>query len=165
MQRLSGCLLVIGAVALSFAVTSAAARKNEAIVTTGQWHGIPWRLSASASRDGSYCVALSVKGHERARSCGTIRRERISYMAGTDSGIPAFIVGPVVSSARSVEISFFDRPSIRVRTIVPPSSLSPVTRFFAKLLRCPATARRLIARDQYGIIVARLAIPHRRPKP
>jgi hypothetical protein len=161
MQPLARCLLTAGASALSILVTSAAAAPIETTVTAGNWHGTTWTLRASASRDGSYCMALTVEAHERAGSCGSIRRKGISYMAGSTPRIPAYVVGPVVSSARSVEISFYNRPRIRLRTIVGPRSLSPGTRFFAKVLRCPAKPRRFVARNQYGIVVARIVSPRR----
>jgi hypothetical protein len=160
-------VVVAAALTLTFLVTSAAAgTPTEATVATGKWGGANWRLKASASRDGSYCVAMTVSSREVARSCGTIRKQRISYMEGTDPKIPAFVVGPVISSARSVEVSFYDHSPIRVRTLVPPRSVDKGTRFFATVLPCPASPRRFVARNQFGIFVARLVVPRRlHPKP
>jgi hypothetical protein len=77
---------------------------------------------------------------------------------------PNYVVGPVIARAPSLHISFFDRPSIRTSTIAPPptSELDRRIRFFVVILPCPATPRRIVARNATGRVVAQLvtARPH-----
>jgi hypothetical protein len=134
---------------------------GESTVKIGRWHGIKWKLTAGTSPDGSLCVAMTVAGRESGRSCGSIRKEGISYLAHTGRPAPAHVVGPVIAKARSVQIKFFDRPPIRTSTIAPPATLDPGTRFFVAILPCPATPRSFEARNAAGRIVARLVIAHR----
>jgi hypothetical protein len=138
---------------------------REVTVAKGSWHGLNWKVTASTDRGGFYCMADTVgRGAEDSRGCGSIRDRNsygISYSAGTDRGSPILVYGPVFARARSVRISFFDRPAILRPTIVPPRGLDPGTRFFVAVLPCPATPKMFVARDGRSRIVARLAV--RRP--
>jgi hypothetical protein len=135
---------------------------GESTVKIGRWHGIKWKLTAGTWPDGSYCVAMTVGGgSEDGRSCGSIRKEGISYLAHTGRPAPGYVVGPVIAKARSVQISFFDRQPIRTSTIAPPPTLDPSTRFFMAILPCPATPRSFVARNAAGRVVAQLIIAHR----
>jgi hypothetical protein len=143
---------------------------SETTVKSGRWHGVEWELRAQTWSEGSYCVAMTIGGREDGRSCGSIREDRIAYAARSGRPAPNYVVGPVIGKARSVEIKFFDRPTIRIATIRPPRKLEPGTsmyagtRFFAAVLSCPATPRSLVARGAAGRIVARRAGLHRGPK-
>jgi hypothetical protein len=92
---------------------------GEPMVKTGRWHGIKWKLTAQDRLDGSYCVAMTAR-RSNARSCGSIQKDGISYLAHTGRLAPAHVVGPVIAKARSVQIKSFDRPPIRTSTIAPP---------------------------------------------
>jgi hypothetical protein len=59
MQPRNRRIVVVGVLLLSFVVSAAAAAPIETTVTAGSWYGTTWKLSASASRDGSYCMALT----------------------------------------------------------------------------------------------------------
>jgi hypothetical protein len=159
--------LVATVATLALLATSAveAGTPIEMTVKAGRWQGITWRLTAGTWSDGSYCVAMTIEGRENGRSCGSIRRDRMSYLAAIGRPDPNYVVGPVIATARSVQITFFDRVPVRISTITPPRGLAPGTRFFAVLLRCPATPRHFIARDTAGRIVAQLVAVHpRRPR-
>ena len=164
MPPLARRAVVVAVATLALLATSAvyAHTAGEATVKTGRWHGIKWKLTAGTWPDGSYCIAMTVgSGPEDGRSCGSIRKERISYMAHTGRPAPADVEGPVIAKARSVQIKFFDRPQIRISTIAPPPTLDPGIRFFVAVLPCPATPRSFVARNAAGRIVAQLVIAHR----
>jgi hypothetical protein len=154
----------VAILALFAAVATDAQTLDEVTVKSGRWHGIKWEFRAQTWSDGSYCLAMNVSGSERARGCGSIRKDRISYMAGGGSRIPAYVAGPVVANARSVDVRFFDRPPLRLSTIPPPAALYRGNRFFAAVLPCPVTPRSFVARSAKGRIVARLVVPERFPK-
>jgi hypothetical protein len=157
------------AAALALLATSAvnAHTDREMTVKTGRWHGIKWEFRAQSWQDGSYCVAMTVSGRENGRSCGNVRAEGgISYLAAIGRPVPDYVIGPVNSRARSVQITFFDRAPIRIPTIAAPPPLDPGTRFFVAISACPATPRRLVGRNASGRIVAQRVVPHRLgPKP
>jgi hypothetical protein len=161
-------VLSLGAALATVALlaTSADARPlGEVTITAGRSHGVSWTLRAGGFPDGSYCVAVTVAGSEAGRSCGNIRDHGIQYMALAPRASTEFVVGPVLARARSVRIRFFERPSIRLRTIAPPPSFVQGIRFFAAVVPCPATPRSLTARDAGGRIVARTVPRSRRPPP
>jgi hypothetical protein len=135
---------------------------REVTVAKGTWHGLNWKVAASTDHGGFYCIAYTIgRGAEDGRGCGSIRDRNsygISYGAGTDRGSPVLVYGPVFASARSVRITFYDRPAILRPAIAPPRRLDPETRFFVAMLPCPATPKTFVARDGRGRIVARLAV-------
>jgi hypothetical protein len=112
-----------------------------------------------AWRDGAYCVAIVINGHENARGCGNVRQQGgIGYAAGgtaNDSRLPNYVMGAVVARARTVRVEFFDRAPLRLRTIPAPRTLEGGVRFFVAVLSCPASAKKLIAPDAAGRVVAR----------
>jgi len=140
----------------------------EAHIKSGRWHGVSWEFRGGAWRDGSYCTAMLITGREISRGCGNVRQEGgIGYGAGgagSGSRSPNFVMGAVLSKARSVRVEFFDRPPLRLGTIPAPRTLEGGMRFFVAVLSCPAIVKKLIARDAEGRVVARYALQHDPPK-
>jgi hypothetical protein len=136
-------------------------------VESGRWHGLKWTFTARTGSDGHYCIDLHLESLGESRSCGSIRDRGISYMVHSGRPGPNYVVGPVVATARAVHIRFFDRPPLRTLTIAPPSTseLDRRIRFFVTILPCPATPRRLVARNAAGRVVAQLMTrPLHRPR-
>jgi hypothetical protein len=73
-------------------------------------------------------------------------------------------MGAVLARARSVGVEFFDRAPLRLGTIPAPRTLEGGARFFVAVLPCPASPKKLIARDAAGRVVARYAWHGEPPK-
>ena len=140
----------------------------EAHIKSGRWHGAAWEFRGGAWRDGSYCTAMLINGREDSRGCGNVHQEGgIGYGAGGtagDSRLPNYVVGAVVTRARSVRIEFFDRIPMRLGTIPAPRTLEGGVRFFVAVSPCPATPNKLVARDAAGRVVARYTWKHVPPR-
>jgi hypothetical protein len=160
-------VLAVSSLAL-LAPVAGAGTVAEAHIRSGSWHGVRWELRGGAWHDGSYCVAMLVRGRENARACGNVRQQGgIGYSAGaagSGRSDPNFVMGAVVDRARSVEVEFFDRKPVRLGTIPAPRTLEGGLRFFVAVLSCPAGARKLVARDATGRVVAHDVWQGRRPK-
>jgi hypothetical protein len=137
----------------------------EAHIKSGRWRGVEWELRGGAWRDGSYCTAILINEREQSRGCGNVREQRgIGWGTGGSSDrLPNYVMGAVVTRARSVYIEFFDRAPMRLRTIRAPRALEGGVRFFVAVLPCPATPKKLVARDAPGVVVARDASRHAPP--
>lgn len=146
-------------------------------VTTGTWSGVPWTLVAYRSGTDGICFALTPHattnsgGSGAAMSCDTITGvpvsaqsepsspHAISYLMGSSQELPAYITGPVVDTARTVEIVFADGKTIHVGTLPAPVALRSHVRFYVAEL--PARAGRVTAvlgRSKNGATVARLPV-------
>jgi hypothetical protein len=161
--------LVIAVSTFAVLVSSAfAGTVVEAHIKSGRWHGVKWEFRGGAWHDGSYCTAILIRDRENDRSCGNVRQPGggIGYSAGAAGGrsSPIFVVGAVVPTARSVRVEFFDRAPLRLGTIPAPRVLQGGVRFFLAVLSCPATPKKLIARDAAGRVIARYAWQHAPPK-
>jgi hypothetical protein len=161
MSTTAARLVVLTAATLLLATHAAAGTPAEARIRSGTWHGIKWELRGGAWRDGSYCTATLVRDKEVGRACGKVtKHDSIGYSAAVGRPEPDYVTGAVLTNARSVHIEFFDRAAITVPTIRAPRVLQGGVRFFMKLLPCPATPRKLVARDANGAIVARFVVTH-----
>jgi hypothetical protein len=138
---------------------------GETAVKTGRWNGITWKFTAQTGSDGSYCIAMTVRGREEGRSCGELGNDGITYFAHSGRPAPNYVLGVVIARARSVRITFFNGRSIRTSTIPPPPPLDRGTRFFAAILPCrPEMPRSFVARNAAGRIVAQLVRRRGGPK-
>jgi hypothetical protein len=152
--------LVAVAAAGVIATASSASARDTTTAKAGRWHGISWKFTAEGSfAAGSYCVAVTIRGREAARSCGPTPRRGITYLAY--GGRPAVVGGPVISTARSVGITFFDRRAIRIPAIRARGSSDRSTRYFAAALACPAIPRSFVARNAAERVVARFQLARR----
>ena len=110
-------------------------------------------MSAAAGR--ALAVAID---RENGRACGNVREQGgIGYIAAVSRPFPDYVIGPVVTAARSIRIEFFDRAPRRLSTIPAPRALQGGMRFFMAIVPCPSTPRSFVARDRGGRVVARFA--------
>ena len=151
------------------------------VVKEGIWDGHPWQLIAYPSTTDGLCVSLTPKdstGEGAAMGCGTftgIARTpetktspdmTITYLSGSASNeLPAYIAGPVIEKASTVEIRFANGDVTRVPTFTAPEPLSHV-RFYATPIPAadqstPATfvtfVKSVAGLDANGNVVACLA--------
>ena len=176
-RRLAGCaafavggvlLLPGSAVARHEAPPGKPAPSSPGTVATGTFRGGAWKLTATDSADGSYCVTMTVpaRHEDSSTGCGSIfgaGGHRISYLAHTGAPLPNYIVGPVVATARVVQITLSNGEILGTATIAPPARLSKKIAFFRAELPCAAYPTRLVALDRAGRTVAQLDIRLRPP--
>ena len=142
------------------------------VVTEGRWNGLPWTLSAYRSATDGICFAVTPDGNANNRgtgaamSCDAITgtplsrlargrpRHDVSYLIGRGGVLPAYIAGPVIASARRVDIVLADRQTIRTATLPAPRALGAPVRFYVAKLPGDTDVRAVIARGPNGGIVA-----------
>jgi hypothetical protein len=125
--------------------------KAPAVVKEGEWSGHPWRLVAYPSTTDGLCISITpkgsgVEGRGGALSCGPFAGVSrtpdtkaspdmtITFLSGGASPeLPAYIAGPVIDEAATVEIRFGNGEVLRVPTFAGPESLGHV-RFYATQL-------------------------------
>jgi hypothetical protein len=162
MSAVAGRALAVAIAVWAVTTPALAGAAVEATVKTGRWHGVKWEFRAGAWRDGSYCVAMLIRDRENGRACGNVRGQGgIGYIAAVSRPLPDYVIGPVVTTARSVRIEFFDRAPLRLSTIRAPRTLQGGMRFFMAIASCPSTPRSFVARDGRGRVVARFVVRHR----
>jgi hypothetical protein len=123
-------------------------------VKAGEWSGHPWQLIAYPSSTHGLCVSVTPAGANAGDSGGgttcspfagvprTAETNESSEMTITFLGgsasveLPAYIAGPVIDKASTVEIRFGTGEVLRLPTFSGPASLAHV-RFYATQL--PAT--------------------------
>ena len=143
------------------------------VVKTGSWEGKEWLLVAYRSDDGDLCfsmnpasspmstgvgAALNCGGWEAYSPSGPKLAGGITYLGGTSSELPTYVVGPVVEEAAEVAIHFVGGEVVRTPAFDAPSSLGAL-RFYAA--RAPATdsvVEKLVGLDRDGRVVACLAV-------
>jgi hypothetical protein len=121
------------------------------VVKEGEWSGHPWRLIAYRSTTDGLCFSVmpagsNASGSGGATSCalfvGVPRTAEtrgssemtIAILGGAGGGeLPAYIAGPVIDKASTVEIEFGKREVLRLPTFSGPASLGHV-RFYAAQL-------------------------------
>jgi hypothetical protein len=124
------------------------------VVKEGEWSGHPWRLMAYRSTTDGLCFSVmpagsNASGFGGATSCalfvGVPRTAEtrgssemtITFLGGAaGTELPAYIAGPVIDKASTVEIEFGAGEVLRLPTFSGPASLGHV-RFYAAQL--PAT--------------------------
>ncbi|HEV7642291.1 MAG TPA: hypothetical protein VGO39_15630 [Gaiellaceae bacterium] len=126
------------------------------IVKDGEWSGHPWQLVAYPSTTDGLCISVTPGasahgGRGGALSCGPFAGGSrtpetkaspdmtITFLSGGGSPeLPAYIAGPVIDKATTVEIRLGNGEVLRVPTFAGPESLGHV-RFYATQL--PAGAQ------------------------
>jgi hypothetical protein len=123
------------------------------VVKEGEWSGHPWQLTAYPSGRVGLCVSVTPAGSNANGSGGGTScapfvgvptaetkgssKMTITFLSGTASGeLPAYIAGPVIDKASTVEIEFGTGEVLRLPTFSGAASLGHV-RFYAAQL--PAT--------------------------
>jgi hypothetical protein len=118
------------------------------VVKEGEWNGHPWQLIAYASTTDGICYVINptpsasergglggamacapIAGVPRTNATKATPDMTITYM-GTSSPPVPYIAGPVIESARRVEVTFANRRVLRVDTFAVPDSAGHV-RFYA----------------------------------
>jgi hypothetical protein len=132
------------------------------VVKDGEWDGHPWQLIAYPSTTDGLCISVTPAGSAKdgmggALSCGPFAGGSrtpdtkaspdmtITFLSGGgSSALPAYIAGPVIDQATTVEIRFGSGEVLRVPTFAGPESLGRV-RFYATQLPAGSddTSRRL----------------------
>lgn len=159
--------------------------KTPVVVKQGQWDGHPWQMIAYPSTTDGLCVSVTPKdpsgnGQGGALGCGTFAGVphtpetraspdmTITYLSASASKrLPAYIAGPVIDKASTVEIRFDNGEVVHVPTFAGPEPLQHI-RFYATQLpsRSQPTPRRsgpfvkwVAGLDAKGNVVACLAPP------
>ena len=118
------------------------------VVTTGEWSGHPWELVAYPSETDGLCFSITPKrgdgsSYGGAMTCGpfagvprtaatkTDADMQITFLSGSWTNVlPAYIAGPVIEQASTVEIRFQDGTTLQAPTIAAPPPLEHI-RFYA----------------------------------
>jgi hypothetical protein len=171
MAKLMQAVAVVAAVVASLVGSNAVyGAALDTVVAAGRWGGVNWQMRATSDPDGSYCIFMYVPATARsttASSCGSLQlptKQAISYLAHPGRPRPAYVVGPVIGTARLIEITLANGKILKAPTIRLPAGLTRAIRFYAKQMPCPAKPRRLLARDARGRIVAQRSIPRMFPR-
>jgi hypothetical protein len=152
------------------------------VVKSGTWDGANWELVAYRTASGGICLAMTPSatatsdGRGAALACGGFSTapqgsaegpRGITYLSGSSSELPTYIVGPVVAAASEVVISFANGDVVRTPAFDAPASLGPV-RFYATRVpesvlvppsgRGPSMLQKLVGLDNDGQVVACLAL-------
>jgi hypothetical protein len=132
-------------------------------VTTGTWDNQKWALTAYRTESNKVCFAVTPgslensSGQNAVMSCGAIGELGITALYSPRQGIfPAYLAGPVVSSANRVHIKLDSGDSVDTDTIAAPSL---PYRFFVATLPCNAAPVEATGFDDQGSVVARIEIP------
>lgn len=159
------------------------AASEPVVVKTGSWDGRSWQLVAYPSTTDGVCIAMisgaaepgegaglgcaPIHGVPRTRDSKDADELTVTYLAsGGTKDVPAYIAGPVVSSATRVEIMFGDGETLRAPTSPGVAPLDTI-RFYAARLPPPAVrqmklgpvgfVRQITGYNGYGEVVACLA--------
>jgi hypothetical protein len=121
------------------------------VVKEGEWSGHPWQLIAYRSGTDGLCFSVTPAGSNAGRSGGATScnpfagvprtaetkgssEMMITFLGGADSGeLPAYMAGPVIDKASTVEIRFGTGELLKLPTFSGPASLGHV-RFYATQL-------------------------------
>jgi hypothetical protein len=155
------------------------------VVKEGEWSGHPWQLVAYRARTHGLCVSMTPRGSREAgsggaMSCGSFvgaprtagtsgsSEMTITFLSGAAGPkLPAYIVGPVIGKASTVEIEFGTGQVLRLPTFSGADSLGKVRFYAAQLptsiqlppprLEQPSFIKTLVGLDSDGNVVACLA--------
>ena len=155
-----------GAVLVMLMLGGSSSAAGLGMVAYGTFGAVSWKLSATDTADGHFCLtmALPERGGGRSSACGSIfglaagRAHGITFLAHTGRPAPDYIVGPVVATAKTVVIALSSGKTIKTRTIAPPTGLTGKISFYVAELPCPAEATSVRGIDAGGHDVAHLAI-------
>jgi hypothetical protein len=170
----------------------AAPAPQPVVVRTGSWNGKDWEMEAFVGTGGDLCFGVapdaSAHGNGAGAALSCARLDGVPLPAGAattplpleitylmSSGpnpLPAYIVGPVIGTARTVVIYFSDGEILRTDTFAAPSSLGSI-RFFATQIPDAVATRyrptpppgpgpaftKIVGLDSNGNVVACLRMP------
>ncbi|HEX4520922.1 MAG TPA: hypothetical protein VH063_15180 [Gaiellaceae bacterium] len=146
-------------------------------LASGRFHGHAWSVSASdtvSNGEVSYCLDVSLwdrtaKTNRAETSCSnagplTVPARASSfphgfgYLGRNDCPTIYLWAGPVVSTARTVELTLSTGATLRVKTIPPPLGLSKRVAFWVARVPCSARVTALSGRNGAGETVALVPI-------
>lgn len=127
-------------------------------VKSGTWGGQAWQLIAYPSATDGLCFAIvpmtstptgagsgmdcaPVAGVPRTKATKASPDMAITYLSGFSRYLPAYIAGPVIPTASSVEVRLSDGTTLTTPTFAAPSPLQTV-RFYATVLPKSSVHRR-----------------------
>lgn len=160
---------ITGALAAVLMLGAPSLATTSGTVASGTFGTVAWKLSATDSADGRFCLTMTLRGRGRSSHCGFIfglaagQAHGITYLAHTGAPAPDFIVGPVVATATTVVTALSNRKAVRTKTIAPPKGMTRKIAFYVAELPCPAHATSVRGIDAAGHTVAHLAIRFLRP--
>jgi hypothetical protein len=134
-------------------------------VMAGDWRGKRWVMKAGDIANGQYCVQLVFASSPRLfpGGCGSIHPRNPSHYLPPNIGavaqlasryFPAAVFGPIVSTARRVQITFTNGLTETVPAIAPPARLNAGIRFYAVQRPCHATFTMIRGLNGLGQVVA-----------
>jgi hypothetical protein len=133
------------------------------------FHGVPWTLRAQDSKDGSWCMSLTLAGKASSTcdklSLGNSRRS-IGYFGHLGRPGPNYWTGPITSKAKRVVLTYTDGHRVSVPTIPAPTGLIRQVSFYVFITGCRTPApKRIAGLDARGRVVALAdAFPQRRAR-
>jgi hypothetical protein len=142
-------------------------------VTSGNWGGSAWRFSASDQVSGDnvgYCFSMSFVG----RAHSSAGCEGSGFVINSFPGLPYYgmdlaesigggcpgidyVDGPVVATARTVDIRVSTGRVVRASTIAPPKGLVRNVGFYVARIPCGTQPTTAVGRSSAGRIVARFS--------
>ena len=155
---------LVGAVAVAIGIArgtgpaSAGSAASKVKVASGMFHGVPWTLRARDSRDGAWCMSLTVAG-EATSTCDKLtlsnRRSSVNYFGHLGRPGPDYWAGPITATAKSVVLTYTDGRRVSVPTILAPKGLVRQVSFYVFLTPCRTPApKRIVGLDAQGRVVA-----------
>jgi hypothetical protein len=148
------------------------------VVKEGEWSGHRWQLIAYPSNTDGLCVSVTPAGSNEdgsggAMSCGPIvgvprttearasSQITITFLTGAKSReLPAYIVGPVIDRASTVEIHYKTGEVLRLPTFSGSASLGHIRFYAAQLpasIPMPVPGQRLDAHNAPSFMPTKLA--------
>ena len=155
---LLSAVLIVAALTLAAATTFAGAAASKVKVTSGMFHGAPWALRAQDSKDGSWCITLTLRGTPTS-TCDKLdlsnTQRSIGYFGHPGPPGPDFWAGPITSKAKPVVLSYTDGRRVSVPTIPAPPGLVRQVSFYVFLTPCrTARPKRIVGMDARARVVA-----------
>lgn len=151
------------------AVGASSAASPSRTVAFGRFATTPWRLSASDSSSGSFCLAMTLLRHLSSSECGSIARQGagrirgITYLAHSGALAPDYIVGAVVGTAMRVVITVTTGRPLTTKTIAAPDGMTSKIAFYVENLPCSEQPTSVRGLNAAGRTVAYLVIHRFRP--
>jgi len=155
---------------------------NIVVVTSGNWHGTPWSLTAFRTDKGTICYAITVEPATpqplgSAEACGPVTQKTpISFLRSLGTGrvlltrghfnlrgpqphrFPAYIVGVTTESIATIAINGTRGPGQNVKTIAAPAALHASVRFFIAERPANRNISSITGRETSGSVVRRMAV-------
>src|SRR5689334_15854610 len=124
--RLTVAVVAVLAGGGAMRVASASPAAGQVKVASGVFHGVPWTLRAQDTKDGSWCMSLTLAG-KVASTCDKLdlsnTRRSMNFFGHPGRPGPDFWAGPITAKAKRVVLTYTDGRSVSVPTIPAPTGL------------------------------------------